>query len=431
MNPMEAGDPVGSGAMRIAAWICLICLLSGFPCFLSSDPFQEKIKEYIGVVNVQVFVRVLRSGLPLGGLAREDFTLFENQKKVEINGFREFRRRIRDGRADVAVDACPLRLFLLFFWVNESGSGYREVLDGFFRTVYRPADRVWLVSPEKTFEISDARDVEPILHDFHSEMRRTVASRESDMRSRVHRMEAEIESAEMIPLPSIPLAASPFSINPRPQANPAERIPRHRFDFQWMEFRERYLLPSRKRLRAFAEILKPLNLEKWVLVFYQHETYPFRNPFNQAGEPFDPFDELKKRVPENLFFADSIEPAFLAANATFHVLLLPSEIRKKFDSRHFRLEEIHSDWEETFRRIGRATGGDVIEAFSLMESFNQVLEKEDIYYELSFVPNENVRMRRILAVTLNRSDLKDVELFFPRRIEVSDLPLPPSNGEEK
>ena len=76
-----------------------------------------------------------------------------------------------------------------------------------------------------------------------------------------------------------------------------------------MEFRERYLLPSRKRLRAFAGVLKPLNLEKWALIFYQHETYPFRNLFDQADEPSDPFDELKKRVPEDLFFADSIEPA--------------------------------------------------------------------------------------------------------------------------
>ena len=129
-----------------------------------------------------------------------------------------------------------------------------------------------------------------------------------------------------------------------------------------MEYQARYLLPSRKRLKAFARVLKPLALEKWVLVFYQHETYPFRQFFDEVDESSDPFGDLKKKVPENFVLADDVEPAFLAANATFHVLLLPTTTKNKFYSRFLRLEEIHSDWEEAFRRIGRATGGEVLEA---------------------------------------------------------------------
>jgi hypothetical protein len=403
----------------------LFFLLIGSLGSMSPDPYQDRIHEHVGIINVQVFVRVLQSGKPLAGLAKEEFSLFENDQKVEINGFREVRRRIADGGSPRG------RLFLLFFWVNESGSAYKDVLDGFFRTVYRQGDQVVLASSENSFEISAAGNIVPVLEAFHREMRRAIAFRESDMRSRVRKMEAEIEaeieSGEAM-LPRFMEAPLP---NPRPQTRAAEEARRHRFDSSWMEFQARYLLPSRKRLKAFARVLNPLDLEKWVLVFYQHETYPFRQPFGEVDESSDPFDEMKKRIPENFVLADDVEPAFLAANATFHVLLLPSKAQNKFYSRFFRLEEIHSDWEETFRRIGRATGGEVLEADSLMKSFHQALEKEDVSYELSFVPHEGARKRRILAVTLNRSDMKNVEVFFPRRIEVVDLPAQPSNEEKK
>jgi hypothetical protein len=413
--------------MRTAVSLLLFCLLA--ESLRSGNPGQQQdlIHEYIGVVNVQVFVRVLQSGRPLAGLAKENFSLFENDRKVEINGFREVRRRIADGGAGATEASSPGRLFLLFFWVNESGSGYRDVLDGFFRTVYRPGDQVFLASSENSFEIPAARDIAPVLEAFHREMKRTISSRESDMRARVRKMEAEIEAAETMLLPSM---ASPFP-NPSPQARAGARVPRRQFDSSWMEYQARYLLPSRKRLKTFARVLKPLALEKWVLVFYQREIYPFRQFFGEADESSDPFGDLKKKVPENFMLADDVEPAFLAANATFHVLMLPTTTKNKFYSRFLRLEEIHSDWEETFRRIGRATGGDVLEAVSLMKSFSQVLEKEDVYYELSFVPNTGVRKRRTLTLTLNRSDLKNVEIFFPRRIDVKEAATLEREGKGK
>ena len=413
--------------MRNALPSLFLCLLVESLHSVSPGANQDQIHEYVGVVNVQVFVRVLQSGRPLAGLAKEDFSLFENELKAEINGFREVRRRIVDDRTGAAEGSSPGRLFLLIFWVNESGSAYRDVLDGFFRTVYRPNDQVLLASSENSFEISEAGDIPPVLEAFHQEMRRTIALRESDMRARVRRMEAESELDETIPFPPMP---TPLP-NPHPQVGAGEKVPRHRLDSNWMEYRASYLLPSRKRLKAFARALKPLDLEKWVLVFYQHETYPFRQPFGEVDESSAPFDDMKKKVPENFMLADDVEPAFLAANATFHVLLLPTTAKNKFYSRLFRLEEIHSDWEEAFRRIGRATGGEVLEAGSLMKSFTQVLEKEDVYYELSFVPNAGVPKRRTLAVILNRSDMKNVKIYFPRRIEVKEAPVPERVGERK
>ena len=47
------------------------------------------------------------------------------------------------------INEHPGRLFLLFFWVNESSVKVGEVLDYFFKSLYRKGDRVILADQEQ------------------------------------------------------------------------------------------------------------------------------------------------------------------------------------------------------------------------------------------------------------------------------------------
>ena len=73
-----------------------------FPFLILAHPgqsAQEKehkpIVEKVTVTNVEVPVRVLYKGEPVADLTKDDFSIFENRKRVEINGFFIKRKKIK------------------------------------------------------------------------------------------------------------------------------------------------------------------------------------------------------------------------------------------------------------------------------------------------------------------------------------------------
>ena len=120
----------------------LIVISLTFPAFAQ----QEQQKEYVQVVNVEMILRVLKDGAPVGGLKKNDFTLYEDGEKCEINGFFENRRRIAHAGEEKKQLQQP-RLYLLFFWVNNPSADVEGVLEKFFSGIYREGDRVILSTP--------------------------------------------------------------------------------------------------------------------------------------------------------------------------------------------------------------------------------------------------------------------------------------------
>jgi len=78
---------------------------------------QEQQKEYVQVVNVEMILRVLKDGVPVAGLKKSDFTLYEDGEPCDINGFFENHRRIAHAGESKKQLQQP-RLYLLFFWVG-------------------------------------------------------------------------------------------------------------------------------------------------------------------------------------------------------------------------------------------------------------------------------------------------------------------------
>ncbi|MCX6556295.1 MAG: hypothetical protein NTW95_02525 [Candidatus Aminicenantes bacterium] len=128
----------------------LIVMSLTFPVFAQ----QEQQKEYVQVVNVELILRVLKDGAPVGGLKKSDFTLTEDGEPCEINGFFENHRSIaRAGESKKQLQ--QPRLYLLFFWVGNPAADVEGVLDKFFSTIYRDVTQyTWAVKEYQLRELS-------------------------------------------------------------------------------------------------------------------------------------------------------------------------------------------------------------------------------------------------------------------------------------
>lgn len=156
------------------------CLILAFllPGYSDQDQSQsdQKVKEYVKVVNVQLLLRVMEDGRTRGGLKKDDFRLFEDGRERPINGFFELSRRM--GRPlDLTVESPrPGRLFLLFFWLNQLQEDIRVQLDYFFENIYQPGDRVVLSSTSRGFEIWDPQKKKEVLESFYEHWQEVSAS---------------------------------------------------------------------------------------------------------------------------------------------------------------------------------------------------------------------------------------------------------------
>ena len=89
-----------------------------FAAFLFTQ--QEIEREYVQVLNIEMLVRVMKDGRPLAGLKKEEFSLFENGRKQDVNGFIEVHRSITptETKAEAKVEEkkeSPGRLFPALF----------------------------------------------------------------------------------------------------------------------------------------------------------------------------------------------------------------------------------------------------------------------------------------------------------------------------
>ena len=95
---------------------------------------------------------------------------------------------------------------------------------------------------------------------------------------------------------------------------------------------------------------------------------------------------------EALRFADSLRTRFIQANTQFHMLLLDSRQSPSALDAASRFEVINpfpvfSNWEETFRQITEATGGEIMDGNRMKEALAEVANREDVYYVLTYAPD--------------------------------------------
>lgn len=408
--------------MEAIKWLMAAFLFTGFVFHSPSQQNDQEVKEFVKVVNMMVLVRVQDNGLPVGGLKKEDFLLNENKHRVEINGFREVRRRIASRQVELAAQTQPERqprFFLLYFWIANSGIEYKKTIDRFFESIYREGDRVVIATVHNGVVIAQKSEVSAKVNEFYKFIDPWLTLQENETRSLADRLERKMEYY-------LYLLKKPRKDRPR---NYRDDL-RLELENSWREFKFRHLRSNFGQTLQLARALKSIKEEKWALVFFQPLRYPMlRTDLNLNTDDPGEIAFLDKLINDQLVegMTDAnfpqlkdIQQAFIAANATFHVLQPPASEVKRFSSNSFKETPVHSNWEETFRQISKATGGIVASGSQLEEILDNVMEREDIYYELSYAPGEWKEKKRSLKVSLLHNDCT---VFYVRKAEVSEQDL--------
>ncbi len=409
----------------IAITAIVILLL---PWLLASG--QEKISESVEVVNVEIVARVFANGRSLGGLKKEDFVLYENGVKTDINGFREVRQRMKaipppQPESESEAPALrPGRLFILYFWLFEPQVQWAEALDHFFSQVWRPGDRVILAYGDEKFDFQDSPGRDAAMSSFTKRFNEHLIGQ----RHRRERMIAELEltgqdftdrlkQVQLKEAASGHLAACFMDL-------------RARYLSYLTEFRWQYLNANEAKLASFVESLRGIDAEKWVLVFSQREAPPMYRPdgklaetagkFGLAGEMGELFTEAERRfrTPRDLpSYIARFRSGVISARATFHLLLLDSKEKNNLNSEYVTRLEGTSNWEALCRDMSRDSGGTVVDSGDLRQAMEQVAEKEDIHYVMTFAPAEGGDAGRRLKLEVNQPGMRVV---FADRIKVRE-----------
>ncbi len=406
------------GSMKIRNFPLFIHLLvacSIFPVFAR----QERQKEYVQVVNVELILRVLKDGAPVGGLKKSDFSLYEDGENSELNGFFEIHRRMAPA-AGPNEQLRQGRVVLLFFWVGNPAADVEGVLNRFFSSIYREGDRVILSTPLKTFELSSRQDLAGVTSALLGQWRREA----------MDRLSKKLQFREEL---------NRLVVGFLDSANHDLAVFSKQYSWALKEYQLQELSSDTAALEAMARSLVPIQNDKFALVFFQRDTLPLLDttkvrlhcateiPETMVSALADAMIKIEAEAMSVLNvrrLSEELKSLFIQANTQFHLLFLsPEKNDGQADAASSlaltRSQEIFSNWDQVMQEISKTTGGLVLDGDRMVAALDQVAAFEDIYYHVTYVPREQGATKRRIDVRVNQPGLK---VIYGRTLERKDLP---------
>jgi len=367
------------------------------------------VSEYVSVVNVELIARVQKNGQPVGGLQKNDFVLFENGKKVEINGFQEVRRRIsqpaaNEKKAAPAAQRMPGRLFVFCFWLKDRQAQYQEALDHFFREIFRPGDHVILAHGKDTLLIRSPEEIAPLRAKFEAELNKSIEQ------GNIARDQLYDQIDEAI--------SSYLNRSATMDEEAARMMLQAQIRDSWSEFQMKFLKLDPGSMTLLAESLKSIRKEKWLLIFLQDEVFPEFDENGQVPAFRSKLEEMKKKARVEVdAFNDKVRSAFIAADATVSLIRLGSgSLEDQGRSAYYRQQVVYSNRDECFQKISSVTGGAMIADNNLARALVRVADREDISYVIFYAPENTRKKRKIELTCLDKS----LEVVSSRSIDPQD-----------
>jgi hypothetical protein len=398
---------------------------------------DPQIKEFVEVVNVEMTVRALRKGKPVGDLKAGDFILTENGKRLNITSFTEIRRKIGT-RDDIELEenedtpkSKKRRFFLLYFWIQERHVKYRESLDYFFENIFREGDMVIFAINNKAIKVTKLEEVPNAIDELEKEVQINSETWKRWIEETVRRQQNAFnvyleELQERIPNPQ--------------KLETYRGIIAAEIQSTWTQYRYKYLSSNTAKLYALADSLKSFPIEKWGIVYFQHTPFPLFDSakVDVAITRYSRFEAIKmaqllhpyvlktKMPPAPQTHIKPIQQAFISANSTFHLLLPNVRTRLDIISDHIKLNDVYSGWQDTFREITLATGGEIIIGNLLKTSLQKAVDREDIFYRFTYRPHILDKEKRKIKINSTVKGLKifhvsKVKVTKPKYIQLSDV----------
>lgn len=400
------------------AFISSLFLIPTLPGQNAQEKEHEPIVEKVTVTNVEVPVRVLYKGEPVADLTKDDFTIYENRKQVEINGFFVKRKKIKistpPGTTEPTEPGTSLpsqpRMFVLAFNVTQYNEYFQEAVDHLFDKILRPTDHVIVFTNTTSREYPRIEDKSGVKQEIIRDLKE--ASREARQRLQSFSNQLETSLKGTHPKEDIRFFLEPGSEGPDMIGEMARFAVRilTRYLEAWNEYKQRYLSPRVEQFYYFARYLEKVKGEKYVLNFYQFEFFPqirvssqimfkLRSLSSTLTNTNDASLVAQGRVIDRLlsqmnndydlergFPSEEITKLFSKVDTTFHSFFIKASDPTILQDLEYRT--VASDLENVLRGITDLTGGKNITSNELTASLEVISEIEDVYYILTYVPQD-------------------------------------------
>jgi len=388
---------------------------------------QEPIIENRTVTNIQFPVRVFLDGRPVGGLSKKDFTLFVNDKETPINGFYETRKKLNSPPDHATMqglsESTPPRLFVIIFNISDYNLNLEKDIDAIFREILRPDDRFMVISNNYFLPETTLKDPQPekrilveTLRKEADKLRMSILEVESELKVQANNFLSRLSDPVERRQPDFPYEVfREFFTN---------------YILTFEQFKKGYFDLAKEQYIKIAEYLKSQGAEKWVLNFFQVGLFPRFKMHGQIQAALDLYTEnaredqppdirMKALIMELLpkledvdkWMVDNISRLFVDSGATIHTLLKKPKNTNFLD--HYEYQPISTDSESILREIARLTGGSLVYDKSAAEFVAAISAKEDIYYMLTYAPENNEDKDSSLRLTINSA--KNYRLVYDNK----------------
>ncbi len=379
---------------------------------------QDRPKESVTVTAVEIPVRVFDHNGFITGLTKDDFEIFENGVKQEITGFEAVSRAISP--VPVALpEAVPRpprkRSFLLIFNVWDYNDQIEEAVDYFFKNVFGAGDRILILIEDKFFPIDSGTGIERMIADLKSSLiRLKKASRIEISRSFLNLDQRATKLAAI-------LSGEDDTEGGSEGIGPQE-INMFIVEYKrtWEDYRARLLHPNLGLYRSAIRTLNRSDGDKWAICFQQRDLFPWLKSNGRLESAlredhiwWPEYMRMKKDldIVKN-YPAPAVRQIFAEANITFHLLIMKSIVtRARNESRELELVDVDAEYEDTLRRISRATGGLTVFSNKVADTLKEAAARVDQYYLLVYQSKGIAKGKeRRIDVKVGRPDTDVVSL---------------------
>lgn len=415
--------------------VVLIVAISALPATVlasEQDQKHDPILEKVNVTNVEVPVRVIHKGKPVTGLTKDDFVLYENKKKMDINGFFVKKKTIvlrETGKSAQTAEPVPPapapnpRTFVLVFNITSYNKEFQRALDYVFEKILKPADSLMIFANDQTRTYDNLKDKEKIKMEIVADLNTESQKAKRRLMEYITRLESYLKHHGF----QKNSFNAPLDAGREGELAYGRALMKflQKYLLAWTQYKKQYLTPRVDRFYYFSRYLETLKTEKWVLNFYQFEFFPRVRLNSQTmhrireisstlqtasdnpamlslGRRVDTLlEQINKEHSVNQGFpTEEIAKLFYKVDATFHSLFIRTQNPAFLQD--FEYKTISSDIELTLKGITDITGGKNIATLNMVDALETVSDIEDTYYILTYVPG-NPHKKGKLKIKLKNS----------------------------
>ncbi len=348
----------------------LVFLAAGFSAliFLLSASSRQEIQHEARVINIEVPVRVFKGSTFIYNLGIDDFEVYEDGVLQSIEAVYLIKKTEVAKKLERAKTFYPdiSRQFVFVFELNEYLPKVRDVVEEFFRSVYTPGDRLYVITPVKNYNFKKESltllNKEKIAEQLVGILRKDLISGNFDYRSAMKQVE-EIFALEV-----------DFDLKQSMYLNAARRL-------------KSIKNIDEQNLKVFADFLKDREGQKHVFIFYQKEMIPLLEGIEDTY-----LIELRKDVS---FDTEKIRRIFSDSSISVNFLFVTNKPAVVGDLDVGRMKPLRVRFMDqsysvfnAFREVSATTGGIADSSANALASFQKAATAVENYYLIYYSPKD-------------------------------------------